>query len=695
MSDLRFDGFELSPEKLSLRSSGEMVPLEPRLTELLVFLVQNADRVVSKEELIENVWLGRFVGDSAISRAIYEVRRTLGDDSKNPRYVRTVHGRGYQFVGEVEAPSDVESVAAASDAPVDGSGQTVPSEEIVSSGGTGRVQPAQAPTDRFQHGTLVGLVASLVLVVLTLVTLVVLRTPRDAGGDGKDGADGAGQSPDSGSTSAMQKVEREESAETAYTRLALVPIFASDQTPDLQLIALSLTDLLYQRLQETPGLWVRAPAYGELESPSMEILAEYAKTAGAEQLLVGNLSTSDIAGMVRVELELVDFTGGHGRTTPLGPLSIKLPASGEDLAEFLLLRDAIVNRVLDVLGSAFLAPSEDPLRPTNYTGYRLFLLAHQAVLEGFCDGSGAIELLERSLEEDPEYPPAWLLLATAHINQVWACGASADHYVHARDALERAVELAPDYVSPRLVENTILIETGDVETAYARLSPYLEEHPESAPVLASRIYSLRYAGFLSEAERTLEEILRIDPFYFARGASGESPNTLLYLGDYDRFLEVLPDSGDAMHLYYRGLAEMLNGRPEAAAAILTPVFRNHPADIFARYSEALDAILEGNQDEAELIVDQIVRQRDQLEAVDGEMSFKEAQLFVLSGQDEKGMLRLQRSFEQGFFCPRCLAEDPLLKPLRGDPRFLAILERASERHLRFARRFGLEPELPE
>jgi hypothetical protein len=68
---------------------------------------------------------------------------------------------------------------------------------------------------------------------------------------------------------------------------------------------------------------------------------------------------------------------------------------------------------------------------------------------------------------------------------------------------------------------------------------------------------------------------------------------------------------------------------------------------------------------------------------------------VLSGQKEKGMVRLQRSLEQGFVGPRCLAEDPLLKPLHGDPRFLALIERASERHLRFARRFGLEPELPE
>ena len=56
---------------------------------------------------------------------------------------------------------------------------------------------------------------------------------------------------------------------------------------------------------------------------------------------------------------------------------------------------------------------------------------------------------------------------------------------------------------------------------------------------------------------------------------------------------------------------------------------------------------------------------------------------------------LERSVDQGFFCPRCLALDPLLEPLHADPRFVGVLESASERHLAFARRFGLEPDLPD
>ena len=62
MTHFRFDGFVLSPDKLSLHQGDDIVRLEPRLTELLVFLVERRDRVVSKDELIEGVWQGRFVG---------------------------------------------------------------------------------------------------------------------------------------------------------------------------------------------------------------------------------------------------------------------------------------------------------------------------------------------------------------------------------------------------------------------------------------------------------------------------------------------------------------------------------------------------------------------------------------------------------------------------------------------------------
>lgn len=78
-----------------------MLPTEPMTYAVLTHLVQNAGRLVPKDELVEKVWDGRFISDAAISTAIKSLRRVLGDDGKQQRYIRTVHGRGFRFASDV------------------------------------------------------------------------------------------------------------------------------------------------------------------------------------------------------------------------------------------------------------------------------------------------------------------------------------------------------------------------------------------------------------------------------------------------------------------------------------------------------------------------------------------------------------------------------------------------------------------
>ena len=83
----------------------EKIELEPKVFELLAFFCQNPDRVISKDELMDNVWSGTLVSDNAISRTIAKVRKALNDDSKNPLYIITVARKGYRFAASV-TPSD-------------------------------------------------------------------------------------------------------------------------------------------------------------------------------------------------------------------------------------------------------------------------------------------------------------------------------------------------------------------------------------------------------------------------------------------------------------------------------------------------------------------------------------------------------------------------------------------------------------
>jgi pimeloyl-ACP methyl ester carboxylesterase/DNA-binding winged helix-turn-helix (wHTH) protein len=99
----RFDDFTLDTARYELRRGGDVIKVEPQVFDVMTHLVSNHDRFVSKEELFDTVWGGRFVGEAALTSRIKAVRHALGDDGESQRYIRTVRGRGYQFVGTLDA----------------------------------------------------------------------------------------------------------------------------------------------------------------------------------------------------------------------------------------------------------------------------------------------------------------------------------------------------------------------------------------------------------------------------------------------------------------------------------------------------------------------------------------------------------------------------------------------------------------
>ena len=97
---------QLDIKRRELRRGTELIDLEPKVFDLLAFLVQNRDRVVSKDDLLQGVWGGRIVSESALTTRINAVRRALGDDGIAQRLVRTFTRKGVRFIGEVTEMSD-------------------------------------------------------------------------------------------------------------------------------------------------------------------------------------------------------------------------------------------------------------------------------------------------------------------------------------------------------------------------------------------------------------------------------------------------------------------------------------------------------------------------------------------------------------------------------------------------------------
>ena len=96
-----FGDVELDTTTYELRRAGRRVPLEPQAFDVLTYLVQHRERVVPKEELMDQVWGGRFVSESAVTSRIKQARRAIGDSGEAQLLIRTVHGRGYHFVAPV------------------------------------------------------------------------------------------------------------------------------------------------------------------------------------------------------------------------------------------------------------------------------------------------------------------------------------------------------------------------------------------------------------------------------------------------------------------------------------------------------------------------------------------------------------------------------------------------------------------
>jgi len=109
-----FQNFALDCERRELRAHGAIVPVEPQVFDLLVYLIENRDRVVSKDDLIASVWSGRIVSDSTLDSRINAVRKALGDSGGRQQFVRTIARKGFRFVGEVETAPKFDGNVASS-----------------------------------------------------------------------------------------------------------------------------------------------------------------------------------------------------------------------------------------------------------------------------------------------------------------------------------------------------------------------------------------------------------------------------------------------------------------------------------------------------------------------------------------------------------------------------------------------------
>ncbi len=102
-----FDSFLIDTDGYQLFENGETVPVEPLAFDLLSYLLKNRTRIVAKDELFENLWSGKVVSDAALASRLKDARKAVGDSGAKQSVIKTIHGRGFQFVANVSSIEDL------------------------------------------------------------------------------------------------------------------------------------------------------------------------------------------------------------------------------------------------------------------------------------------------------------------------------------------------------------------------------------------------------------------------------------------------------------------------------------------------------------------------------------------------------------------------------------------------------------
>ncbi len=101
----RFENYSLDTSTFELMKQGVVVSVEPQVFDLIVCLIKNRERLISRQDLFDELWHGKEVCDTSLSNHIKSARKVLGDSAQAQKIIKTVHGRGYQFIAKIEDPN--------------------------------------------------------------------------------------------------------------------------------------------------------------------------------------------------------------------------------------------------------------------------------------------------------------------------------------------------------------------------------------------------------------------------------------------------------------------------------------------------------------------------------------------------------------------------------------------------------------
>jgi TolB-like protein/DNA-binding winged helix-turn-helix (wHTH) protein/Tfp pilus assembly protein PilF len=623
----RFEQFVLNPGRRTLCWEDSPISLTPKAFDVLFFLIQNPNRLVTKDELLRAVWCDTFVEEGNLKQYVSQLRRALGDNSEVPRLIVTIARKGYQFTAEVtfDEAADVAirvSTAEASLAdtylavrnPMDG---TVPKGE-----------------KRWRKAAVVGMSAALLIIVCfaSWRNFWGMTVPRS------------------------QKI-----------RLAVLPFQNLTGDPNKEYLADGLTEETISQLgrldPEQLGVIARTSVMGYKHKD--ERLDQIGRDLSVQYVLENSLREN--GDHLRLTAQLVEVKNQTHLWSQDYDYSTKDMFTVEDDVAKAVAREVQLH--LTSQQQVELA-RQRPASPEAFDAYMQGFYFFERITDE--DTNRAATSFERAIQLDPSYALAWVGLSrTRHWQAVRSLIPTDEGRRLAREAVVRALELNPNLATAQIQMGRIKRQDDfDWAGADASTQRGLALEPENPEIVRVAGFSALILGHFDEALPLNRRAVELDPLNAESWESlGEAQFFAGQLAEatanHKRALELKPD----LFFGHYSLSQtyILRGRPLDALREIDRV--QHQARDWGLYLYAVAYYALGRRSESDTALTELISKYH------GDDAYSIARVYAFRNQPDEAFAWLDRGYarhDDGLIQTKI---DPLLNNLHNDPRYAALLKK--------------------
>ena len=623
-----FQSFRLDTANQCLWREQERVPIPPKAYDVLRYLVENPGRLVTQDELLEKLWPEIYINPEVIRKYILDIRKILGDRPDKPEFIETVTKRGYRFI----APVTEDSVAKPRDLNTSHEIGEHATEEKVGYETTRSEQEGSSGKRRLWK----------------LAIIPVLAVVAAAG------------------TGGYFRIARNANAPSLNnTSIAVLPFVDMSPGKDQEYFSDGLAEQLIHELAKISGLRVAGRSSAFQFRGKNEDLRDVGRKLGVANVLEGSVRRE--GNHVRITAELIKADDGF---------QLWSQTYDREINDIFAVQDDIALAATAALQLKLMGGNGQPVastpRSANPEAYQAYLQANYFWGRGTGkqDIGKALAYTDTAIKLDERYAPAWALRASVQ-NMMAEVGLTnvTEGFRKARDDAERAIALDPTSTSAYLaLAKTQIYHDWDWDTANTCLTKAAALEPGSAEVFRVRSYLSRVLGNLDQAVKLYEQTVALDPL---RANSHLGLGYVLYMaGRYDEAQAELQKALDLnpQAAFARGnLGKILiaKGKPQQALAEI----EKEPTDWEKLTDQALVYHALGREQDSNAALAELTAKHDT------DSAYQIAEAYAFRGEPGKSFEWLERAYKQRDSGLADIKVDPLMKTLRQDPRYAALLKK--------------------